>query len=212
MAHTVLLVVRLLPLVPRSRPIRVLVGVSLFLLAASPIFAASLVEQGSFTCRPLDAPANVPLRYRLAERSFDYEMDRKLDLPALGVTVYRLRYPSPVTSPVKENNTVHAEYYRPKGPGRFPGVIVLDITGGGQQLSRHVSTYLADNGVAALFVQMAYYGPRKPKGSKKRLLSANVPQTIAAVTQTVLDLRVATAWLASRPEIDASRLGISGTS
>ena len=30
--------------------------------------------------------------------------------------------------------------------------------------------------------------------------------------QTVLDLRLATAWLESRPEIDAKRLGILGTS
>jgi dienelactone hydrolase len=37
-------------------------------------------------------------------------------------------------------------------------------------------------------------------------------QTIKAVTQTVLDLRVATAWLGARPEIDGKRLGIMGTS
>src|SRR6202023_448045 len=30
--------------------------------------------------------------------------------------------------------------------------------------------------------------------------------------QTVLDIRRATAWMASRPEIDSSRLGILGTS
>jgi dienelactone hydrolase len=39
-----------------------------------------------------------------------------------------------------------------------------------------------------------------------------VPRTVEAVTQTVLDLRVATAWLASRPELDPKRLGITGTS
>jgi len=35
---------------------------------------------------------------------------------------------------------------------------------------------------------------------------------LAAVRQTVLDLRVATAWLEARPEIDGKRLGILGTS
>ena len=29
------------------------------------------------------------------------------------------------------------------GKGPFPGVIVLDVTGGNQMLSRHISTYLA---------------------------------------------------------------------
>jgi dipeptidyl aminopeptidase/acylaminoacyl peptidase len=35
---------------------------------------------------------------------------------------------------------------------------------------------------------------------------------LAAVRQTVLDLRVAAAWLEARPEIDKNRLGIMGTS
>jgi dienelactone hydrolase len=88
----------------------------------------------------------------------------------------------------------------------------LDITGGDQSLSRLISTHLAQRRIAALFVQMAYYGPRRPVGTKMRLLSTNIPQTIAAVRQTVLDLRRATAWMESRPEIDPSRLGILGTS
>src|SRR5262249_61850129 len=114
-----------------------------------------------------------------------------------------LRFPSPVTSDCPENNTVHAEYYRPKGDGPFPGVIVLDITAGDQSLSRGISTLLAQRGIAALFVQMAYYGPRRPPGSKLRLLSPNIAHTVEAIRQTVLDVRRATAWLESRPEIDA---------
>ena len=154
----------------------------------------------------------MPSRYRLEARTYDYRMDLKYDLPLSGVTVYRVRFPSAVKSPHPENNTVHAEYYRPRGAGPFPGVIVLDITGGDQSLSRHLSTFLAHRGVAALFVQMAYYGPRRPPGSRLRLLSPNVPRTMAAVRQTVLDLRVAAAWLGSRPELDPKRLGIMGTS
>ena len=49
-------------------------------------------------------------------------------------------------------------------------------------------------------------------GSKLRLMAPDIPHTIRAVTQTVLDCRVAAAWLASRPEVDAKRLGILGTS
>jgi dipeptidyl aminopeptidase/acylaminoacyl peptidase len=59
---------------------------------------------------------------------------------------------------------------------------------------------------------MAYYGPRRPPGSPLRLLSPNIPQTMAAVRQTVLDCRCAAAWLAARPEVDSSRIGILGTS
>jgi dienelactone hydrolase len=173
--------------------------------------AAVPAEKGTVRFTPGDQ-TNVPERYRLAERTFDYETDLKSELPASGVAVYRLRFPSPVVSPCPENNTVHAEYYRPRGPGPFPGVIVLDITGGDQQLSRVICTHLASHGVAGLFVQMAYYGPRRPPGSKLRLLTADYKHTLEAIRQTVLDLRCATAWMASRPELDPARLGILGTS
>jgi len=188
---------------------RLSVVLCLGLLAAAPLRAG---ESGRFRFAPVDDQKDVPPRYRLEARTFDYQMDLKYDLPLSGVTVYRVRFPSPVESPHPENNTVHAEYYRPRGAGPFPGVVVLDITGGDQSLSRHLSTYLAHKGVAALFVQMAYYGPRRPPGSNLKLLSPDVPRTMEAVRQTVLDLRVAAAWLEARPELDPKRLGILGTS
>jgi cephalosporin-C deacetylase-like acetyl esterase len=169
-------------------------------------------ETGTVHFAPIGDQSNVPERYRLAERTFDYTMTLKRDLPATGIEVYHVTFPSPVTTPTPENNTVHAEYYRPRGAGKFPAVIVLDITGGDQSLSRFIATYLAQNRVAGLFVQMAYYGPRRPPGSRLRLLSPNIPHTLAAVRQTVLDCRCAAAWLAARPEVDAKRVGILGTS
>jgi dienelactone hydrolase len=154
----------------------------------------------------------IPERYRLEEHVFSYDLRLKRDLPSSGLTISNLRFPSALTSPYPENNTVHAEYYCPKGKGPFPGVIVLDITGGDQSLSRTISCSLAQNKIAALFVQMAYYGPRRPPGSKLRLLSTNLAHTMEAIRQTVLDVRRATAWLEARPEIDAQRLGLHGTS
>jgi dienelactone hydrolase len=170
------------------------------------------VEKGTVRFRPVGDQKNIPPRYRLAAHTFAYELEQTDDLPLSGLAVYHLTFPSPVTTACKENNTVHAEYYRPRGTGPFPGVIVLDITGGNQQLSRLIARHLAQNRIAGLFVQMAYYGPRRPPGSRLRLLSPDVRHTLAAVRQTVLDLRRAATWLASRPEIDSRRLGISGTS
>src|SRR5262249_31821999 len=169
-------------------------------------------ETGTVHFRLKGDQKNIPERYRLEEHTFPYEMEPKYELPNIGVDVFRVRFPSPVKSPHAENNTVHAEYYQPKGKGPFPCAIVLDITGGDQSLSRLISTHLAQKGVGGLFVQMAYYGPRRPPNSKLRFLSPNVPQTLEAVRQTVLDLRRAAAWMESRPEIDPNRLGILGTS
>ncbi|MGL4551584.1 MAG: alpha/beta hydrolase family protein [Gemmataceae bacterium] len=182
------------------------------MLALLCLALAAPVEKGTFRFTPLGDQDDIPARYRLAAADFRYELERKRDLRGLGVTVSALRFPSPVTTRHAENNTVHAEYYRPAGPGPFPAVIVLDITGGNQMVSRHIANHLARHGVGGLFVQMAYYGPRKPPGSKLKLMTSDIKHTTAAVTQTVLDLRVAAAWLASRPEVDPDRLGITGTS
>jgi dienelactone hydrolase len=177
----------------------------------------SQVEKGSIHYQPLGDQKNIPERYRLEAHSFEYEMNWIRDMPSSGVQVYHVRFPSPVITDCPENNTVHAEYYRPLDrvhePAKpFPGVIVLDITAGDQKLSRIISTHLAQNRIGALFVQMAYYGQRRPPGSDLRLLTPNYQHTMTAVRQTVLDIRQATAWLEARPEIDSRRLGVLGTS
>ncbi len=183
------------------------------LVAFSPVHAGQpALEKGSVRFEPAGDQNKVPKRYRLRAHRFSYEMKHIDEMPLSGLDIYHLTFPSPVTSPCKENNTVHAEYYRPRGKGPFACVIVLDITGGDQKLSRMIATHLAQNNIAGLFVQMAYYGPRRPPGSRLRLLSINVERTFAAIRQTVLDLRRATAWMAARPEIDSRRLGIMGTS
>jgi dienelactone hydrolase len=173
---------------------------------------APATEKGTVRFVPVGGDAANPERYRLAEHTFDYQMNLKCVLPNSGVDIYKLTFPSPVTSPVPENNTVYAEYYRPHGKGPFPAIIVLDIMGGDQALSRGIAAVMAQNGVGSLFVQMAYYGPRRPAGSRVRLVSPDVYHTMEAIRQTVLDNRRAVAWLESRPEIDAKRLGILGTS
>src|SRR6516225_1789207 len=162
--------------------------------------------------RLIGDPKTIPERYRLDEHTFTWEMEPNRVLASTGVAIYHIRFPSPITTETKENNTVHAEYYRPKGDGPFPGVIVLDITAGDQNLSRLIAAHLAGKGIAGLFVQMAYYGPRRPAGSDLRLLSPDVPRTMAGIRQTVLDLRCAAAWLEQRKEIDSNQLGILGTS
>jgi dienelactone hydrolase len=203
-----------LPFVLRETNMKTLTLATILCFLAAPVFAAEdrPLEKGRAKFEPVGDQKDVPERYRLAAHTFEWEMQLKKELPASKVTVYDVRFPSPFESKTPENNTVHAEYYRPPGEGKFPCVIVLDITAGDQSLSRTISTVLAQNKIAALFVQMAYYGPRRPKGSKLRLMSPNIAQTVEAVRQTVLDMRRATAWMEGRAEIDAKRLGILGTS
>jgi dienelactone hydrolase len=187
---------------------------STWVLAVAPALGAGepKTEKGTVAFTPRGEERNIPERYRLEAHQFDYVLEAKRDLPISGVEVFSLRFPSPVTSPFVENNTVHAEYYRPNKEGPFPCVVVLDITGGDQKLSRVIARHLAQNGIGGLFVQMAYYGPRRPAGTNQRLLSYDLAHTFDAIRQTVLDLRRAAAWMEARPEIDKNCLGIMGTS
>lgn len=191
---------------------RMLVIVCAGLLSTCPARGESFAaEEGAVTFRPVGDDSKNPECYRLEPYTFTYKLKPKLALPVSGVDIFTLTFPSPVHCSYPENNTVWAEYYRPTGKGPFPAVIVLDILGGDQNLSRGIARHLAQNGIAGLFVQMAYYGPRRPPNGP-RLLMPNIDHTMAAIRQTVLDNRCAVAWLAQRPEIDPNQLGILGTS
>ena len=182
------------------------------------VFAAPLLadlkpgENGKVTFKPVDDQSAVAECYRLDQTEFAFQLKPKRELVVSGIDIYQLTFPSPVKTQYPENNTVHAEYYLPKGKGPFPGVIILDILDGSQIVSKAVATVLAANGVAGLCIQMPYYGPRRPAEGKVRLISDNVPRTLDGIRQTVLDNRCAVAWLESRPEIDKMKLGIHGTS
>jgi dienelactone hydrolase len=182
--------------------------------AAEP--AAGPTARGTFRFVPGDdAGANVPDRYRMPARDFDYALSPRYDMPHAGVCVRDLTFPSPVKSAVPENDTVHAEYFLPHAASagnKVPAVVVLDILDGRGNVARAQAVWLAQHGVAALFVHMAHYGPRRPVGSPIRLMSTNLEQTFAGIRQTVLDCRAATAWLAARPEVNADKLGLIGTS
>ena len=159
----------------------------------------------------LDEP-NIPERFRLTASTFESRMESRLETS--NYTVLAVQFPSPIVTPDVENNTVHVEYFQPKRPGRRPGVIVLHILGADFALSRYVAARLADQGVAALFLKLPYYGERRPRGDgeAKRFLSSDIERTVLAMRQGVCDVRRGAAWLAARPELDPSRLGVMGIS
>jgi cephalosporin-C deacetylase-like acetyl esterase len=156
------------------------------------------------------AEEQVPERFRLSPHRFPSQA--RLQYENGAVRKYRVQFPSPVTTDIEINNTVHAEYFQPAGEGPFPACIVLHILGGDFPLSRMIANHLAQHGVAALFVKMPYYGERRSPGSRRRMISQQPQETVEGMTQGVLDIRRGAAWLASRPEVDPARLGITGIS
>jgi len=128
-----------------------------------------------------------------------------------GVAIGHLSYPSPGPSRCPENLTVHAEYYRPAGDGPFPAAVVLHIADGRFYVARLLAATLAQRGVAALFIQLPYYGDRRP-AEPIDPASVGPDDVLGAVRQAVRDIRRGAAWLRARPEVDNARVGVAGVS
>lgn len=191
-----------------SRPALCLIAA---LCCAPAALAAKTTGTIQVSADPVTAPIAEGYRFKDAYKG-TYQLADRYDLHHSGVTVHDLTFPSPVTTDIRENNTVHAEYFAPKGSGKFPAVVVLDIMQGNQLIARGEAMWLAQNGVAALVVVLPHYNQRRAPDSKVKLVSTDIPRTLSGVRQGVLDCRCAIAWLADRPEIDANRLGMAGTS
>jgi len=174
--------------------------------AAAPV----AITHGTFQERA-DADQAVPQPYRLAGGEIAYEMG---PTTALGRVVVRdVRFPSPVTTPHTENNTVHCEYYTPAHRERpVPAVVVLHILDGRFAVARVFCAYFASRGMAALLLKMPYYGPRRPPGSGLRMILTDIDATKDNIIQAVMDVRRAAAWLAARPGTDPGRISIVGVS
>ena len=77
-----------------------------------------------------------------------------------------------------------------------------------------VATALAKSQIAALVMVEPFSLDRRPipHVPEAELLSDNVPQMVANIRQCVLDARRSMDWLATRPDIDPNRMGITGIS
>lgn len=161
-----------------------------------------------------EAPPDEHLRpeiFRLESQTFAFQQTPLV--AGLGVVdIFELRFASPVVTAELANNTVHCEYFRPVAAGRKPAVIVLHILGGDFALSQLFCQKLANAGVAALFLKMPYYGPRRTPGSSARMISDDPQTTVDGMRQAVLDIRRGAAWLAEQEEVDPKRLGVFGIS
>lgn len=169
-----------------------------------------VAAESRITFELTDQESQVPERFRLTAHEFP--STAKYVRKSGETTVYDVTFPSPVETPFPENNTVHGLYFQPPGPGPFPGVVVLHILGGDFVLSQTIANHLSRQGVAALFIKLPYYGERRPPNSSRRMISKVPAETVEGMSQGVVDIRRAVAWLRARPEIDDEDLGVTGIS
>ena len=173
--------------------------------------SAPILEAGTARFESVADETKTPPRFRLESHEFPFQL-RWREVESSRFQVADVTFPSPVKTPHERNNTVHAEYYQARGEGKRPAVIVLHILGGDFTLSRLFCHSLNQSGTSALFVKMPYYGPRSEPGVSRRMIAEDPDETVEGMTQAVLDIRRAAAFLASRKEIDAERIGVLGVS
>lgn len=132
------------------------------------------------------------------------------------LTEYSVRFPSAVTSPYPENNTVPLIVFVPataKGPAPF--VLVLHYWGANDlRPERELATELCRRGVGAAIMTLPYHLDRTPAGfsSGELAIQPDVKKLEQSTLQSVLDVRRSIDFLATRPEVDMSKIGITGTS
>jgi hypothetical protein len=124
-----------------------------------------------------------------------------------------LTFPTALTTPHPENNTVHARLVPATRATDRPRAAVLVLPQWNSDEGGHVglSRLLAMSGLTALRLSLPYHDRRMPPELQRAdyIVSANVARTIQVCRQAVLDARRAIAWLAAE---GFDRIGILGSS
>jgi hypothetical protein len=125
-----------------------------------------------------------------------------------------LTWTSAITTPSKENNTVHARLFTPKSERKNkPRAAVVVLPQWNAQPNSHVEACRIFNGLGmtALRLTLPYHQERKPADIERaeHLVTSNIGRTIQSMRQAVLDTRAAVRWLKQQ---GFERVGILGTS
>lgn len=127
-----------------------------------------------------------------------------------------LRFESPITTSVRENNLVEAELYFPRDVARpIPVVVLLHYWGATDlQAEQRLARRLTDLGIGAAILTLPYHMRRSQPGvrSGQAALQPDPEALKTTMTQAVMDVRRLIDWLTANPEVDKNRIGLAGIS
>ncbi|MCW5937319.1 MAG: hypothetical protein KIT11_08440 [Fimbriimonadaceae bacterium] len=132
------------------------------------------------------------------------------------VREYDAVFPSALSTGVPVNDTVHLRLFLPTDrTGKVPVVVILHYWGATDlTLEASQARELCLTGIGAAIMTLPYHLKRAPAGTRSGELAIrpDADALVQTMTQSVLDLRRTVDFLGSRPEFDADRIGLSGTS
>ena len=101
------------------------------------------------------------------------------------------------------NKTVELACYTPSHDHPLPVILVFPVSGGGYFIEEIFAKYFYRHGYATIIVYRESDAERDPKTG---------PEINQTLRQSVLDNKRVVDWVVSRPEYDAKKIGILGTS
>lgn len=155
-----------------------------------------------------------------SDRFFAYD-----GVPSASMEGPWLTFPSSITTPFDENNTVHARYFPVLGRNSKPaadrggevenarGRAVVVLPHWNARIHEHMALceLLNRAGIASLRLSLPYHDRRMLPGFGRAdyMVSANLGRTLQANQQAVIDTRAAVRWLEAE---GYERIGLVGTS
>ncbi|HEV3028140.1 MAG TPA: alpha/beta hydrolase family protein [Planctomycetota bacterium] len=176
------------------------------------------IQKGTAPCRSLRPSADPALQellrtYEVKDREFNWTLRERRQ--GEKYAQYWLSFPSALTSPIPEHNTVWGQFWQPKDAMKHrPAAILLHWLGGSFDTLEIIAQRMSEQGIATVMLYMPGYGPRKAKdaGPNEKLTKKDMEAMIEGMHQSVLDVRRAGDWLASRPDVEPDRIGLVGIS
>lgn len=130
--------------------------------------------------------------------------------------VFEVTFPSAMTTEHEANNRVNLRVYMPSDRlGAVPVVILLHYWGATEtDTERAMAEHLNRRGIAGIILALPYHMSRTPKGfrSGELAIQPDPARLVVTMTQSIWDVRRTIDWIQSQRELDAHRIGISGTS
>lgn len=127
-----------------------------------------------------------------------------------------LTFPSAITTGYPENDEVHLRVLLPAtGSGPFPSVVLLHYWGASdQRIDVALAQELNRLGLAAVLIDLPFHLGRTPKGSASGELAIqpHPDRLTGSMIQSLSDVRRTIDWIQTRPELDAKRIALAGTS